>query len=277
MTAVADPLLPRWFQVQRTQRETADTVTLRLAPVDGRPLEFTPGQFTMLSAFGIGEVPISISGDPARPDVLWHTVRDVGGTTKALVHAAPGDRLGVRGPFGSGWGVRDGEGGDVVIVAGGIGLAPLRPAILEVLAERERYRRVVLLYGTRSPDDVVYAKELERWRGRFDVEVELTVDYGPPGWRGRVGLVTTLIPRAGFEPTRTLALACGPEVMMRYVTAALVDRGVPPTSVRVSLERAMHCGVGLCGRCQIRDVFTCVEGPVLDGDRAAPLLEAREV
>jgi NAD(P)H-flavin reductase len=270
-------MLPRPYRVVRNRAETEDTVTLELAALDGAAMGFEAGQFTMLSVFGVGEVPISISGDPTSPGTLWHTVRDVGGTTKAIVHATRGDVLGVRGPYGTGWGATDGAGGDVVFVAGGIGLAPLRPAVLQVLAQRERYGRVVLMYGTRSPQDVVYARELERWRGRFDVEVELTVDYGPPGWRGRVGLVTSLIPRAGFDPANTLALACGPEVMMRYVCAELADRGVPPGRIRVSMERNMHCGVGLCGHCQIRDVFACVDGPVLSYERAADLLDAREV
>lgn len=153
----------------------------------------------------------------------------------------------MRGPFGRGWQVADGEGGDVVIVAGGIGLAPLRPAVLEVLAHRDRYRRVVLLYGTRSPDDVLFERDLETWRGRFDLEVELTVDYGPPDWRGRVGLVTSLISRAGFDPGSTLALACGPEVMMRRVAQGLVERGVRRDRIRLSLERNMVCGVGCAG------------------------------
>ena len=186
-----------------------------------------PGQFTMLSAFGVGEVPISISGDPTRKGPLLHTIRDVGGVTHALAKVPRGDVLGVRGPFGRGWSVADGKGGDVVVVAGGIGLAPLRPAVLEVLSHRQRYGRLVLLYGTRSPDDVLFGRDLEAWRGRFDFDVDVTVDYGPPEWRGRVGLVTSLIARAGFDPRRTLALACGPEVMMRRVAAGLADRGVP--------------------------------------------------
>lgn len=282
MTATAtDPtvglVVPRPYRVLSRRRDTADTVTLSLEPVDGTPLRFAAGQFTMLSAFGVGEVPISISGDPTRPGPLLHTVRDVGGVTHAIANARRGDVLGVRGPFGTGWDVADGEGGDVVVVAGGIGLAPLRPAVLQILARRDHYRRVVLLYGTRSPDDVLYARELESWRGRFDLEVDVTVDYGPPDWRGRVGLVTTLIPRAGFDPRTTLALACGPEVMMRRVAGALVDRGVPRERVRLSLERNMVCGVGLCGHCQLREVFTCLDGPVLSYDRLEQLLDLREV
>ena len=271
-----DPLRTRLFRVLRHRRETDDTVTLRLAAQDGEPLAFRAGQFTMLGVLGIGEVPISISGDPGVPQELQHTVRDVGGVTHALVHAEEGDVLGVRGPYGVGWSVADGAGGDVVLVAGGIGLAPLRPALLDVLARRDRFGRVVVLYGARSPTDILFADELDRWQ-RAGVEVAVTVDYGPPGWQGRVGLVTTLVPRAGFDPGRALALVCGPEVMMRHTATALVNRGVPAQRVRLSMERTMKCGVGLCGHCQLREVFLCVDGPVLTYDVLEPLLARAEL
>lgn len=271
------PMAPRPFRVVDRRLDTVDTVTLGLEALDGEPLGFAAGQFTMLSAFGVGEVPISISGDPADPTVLRHTVRDVGGVTRAVARSQRGDVLGVRGPFGTGWEVSRGEGGDVVLVAGGIGLAPLRPAVLELMARRDRYGRVVLLYGARTPADVLFEAELDAWRERSGVDVVVTVDYGQPGWTGRVGLVTALIARAGFEPSRTLALSCGPEVMMRYAASALVDRGVAADRVRLSMERNMVCGVGLCGHCQLREIFTCVDGPVLGYDRLRPLMELREV
>jgi NAD(P)H-flavin reductase len=270
---LVDPLLPRLFRVRRTRRDTRDTFTLELAPLDGAPLRFRPGQFTMLHAFGVGEVPISISGDPATVDgPLEHTIRNVGSVTAALVAAHPGTVLGVRGPFGTGWQVADGTGGDVVVVAGGIGLAPLRPALLELVARRAAYRRVVLLYGTRSPDDMLFGEELTRWAAEHDVVVEVTVDNAPVGWTGRVGLVTQLVTRAGFDPRHTLALVCGPEVMMRAAAAALRDRGVPAERIRLSMERNMKCGVGLCGHCQLREFFVCVDGPVIGYDRLAPLM-----
>jgi NAD(P)H-flavin reductase len=221
-------------------------------------------------------VPISISGDPSSGGQIEHTVRDVGGVTHALVHAVPGSILGVRGPFGSSWRPEDGEGGDLVIVAGGIGLAPLRPALLAALTARDRYSRIVLLYGTRSPDDVVFSGQLRDWADR-GVQVEVIVDYGPPSWTGRVGLVTQLVPRAGFDPHRSLALVCGPEVMMRYAATALLDRGVLADRVRVSLERNMKCGVGLCGHCQLRELFVCTDGPVFDFPKVADLLTMREL
>jgi NAD(P)H-flavin reductase len=270
-------MLPRPFRVVGTHLDTRDTVTLSLEPIGGPPLAHAAGQFTMLHAFGVGEVPISICGDPTRPGPLLHTIRDVGAVTHALVTAGHGTVIGVRGPFGTGWEVADGRGGDVVVVAGGIGLAPLRPALLEVAHRRADYRRVVLLYGARSPEDILFAEDLATWGRWNDISVEVTVDYGPPSWTGRVGLVTSLVARAGFDPAQALALVCGPEVMMRYAAAALADRGVPARRIRLSMERNMKCGVGLCGHCQLRELFLCVDGPVLAYDRLAPLMDVREL
>ncbi len=274
---LTDPMIPRRFAVVGTHLDTRDTVTLALEPIDGVPLSHRAGQFAMLHAFGVGEVPISICGDPTRPGPLLHTIRDVGAVTHALVTAEVGTTIGVRGPFGTGWDVADGMGGDVVVVTGGIGLAPLRPAILEVVSRRADYGRVVLLYGARSPEDILFADDMAAWARRYDIVVEVTVDYGPPTWRGRVGLVTGLVARAGFDPLHTLALVCGPEVMMRYAGTALYDRGVPLDRIRLSMERNMKCGVGLCGHCQLRELFLCVDGPVLGYDRLAPLMEIREL
>ncbi|HWS57790.1 MAG TPA: FAD/NAD(P)-binding protein [Actinotalea sp.] len=272
-----DPMIPARYRIAHTRQDTRDTFTLELQPLDGPMLAYRAGQFTMLDAFGIGEVPISISGDPTRPGPLEHTIRDVGAVTHALIAAPSGAVVGVRGPFGTSWDVADGAGGDVVIVAGGIGLAPLRPAILEVVARRERYGRVVLLYGARTPEDILFGDELRSWAKDHGVVVEVTVDNGQHAWRGKVGLVTQLVPRAGFDPRNTLALVCGPETMMRYVAVALADRGVPEDRVRLSMERNMKCGVGLCGHCQMRELFICVDGPVLGYDRLAPLLATREL
>jgi NAD(P)H-flavin reductase len=273
----AFPMVPRPFRVVASRRHTDDTVTLTLEPVDGEPLVFAAGQFTMLGAFGAGEAPISISGDPAQPDVLEHTIRDVGGVTHVLCAAEPGDVLTVRGPYGTGWGVRDGIGGDVVIVAGGIGLAPLRSAIVEVLANRDAYDRVVVMYGARSPDERLFLGDLDRWlRSPEEIHAFVTVDQAGADWHSRVGLVTSLIPMARFDPERTLALACGPEVMMRFTAAALMDTGVSADRIRVSLERNMECGIGLCGHCQLRELFICTDGPVFSYDRVAGLMALRE-
>jgi NAD(P)H-flavin reductase len=263
--------------VRAHRQDTRDTYTLILEPSDGVPMDFAAGQFTMMHAFGAGEAPISISGDPARPDRLEHTIRNVGAVTRALVRAGPGAVLGIRGPFGTGWEVSSGGGGDVVFVAGGIGLAPLRPAILEVCAARDSYGRVLLLYGARTPEDILFADDLRRWADEHDVDVQVTVDNGQHAWRGRVGLVTQLIARGGFDAANTLALVCGPEVMMRYAAMALADRGVPTSRLRLSMERNMKCGVGLCGHCQLRELFLCVDGPVLTYDVLEPLMARSEL
>jgi NAD(P)H-flavin reductase len=269
-------MVPRLFRLADRRQDTADTFTLMLEPTDGVLLNFVPGQFTMVSAFGVGEVPISVSGATRVDGLLQHTIRDVGAVTHALARTPIGDMVGIRGPYGTGWDVADGEGADVVLVAGGIGLAPLRPAVLEILRHRQRYGRVVLLYGTRSPQDLLFADELRRWKG-LGVEVLVTVDYGTPTWTGRVGLVTTLVTRAGFDPRSTLALVCGPEVMVRFTAAELIKRGVRQDRIRVSLERNMRCGVGLCGHCQYRELFVCLDGPVLPFNQVSGLLGVREL
>jgi NAD(P)H-flavin reductase len=273
--AAAAPMIPRPFLVTANRPDTPDTVTLTLEPADGVPLAFAPGQFTMVGTFGAGEVPISVSGDPAGGPLV-HTVRDVGGVSHSLARAAPGDVLTVRGPYGRGWDATDAAGGDLVIVAGGIGLAPLRSVVLDVLAHRERYGRVTLLYGARSPAERLYPDELADWAYR-GLEIGVTVDRGVPGWAGRIGLVTALIPGARLSPGTTLALVCGPEVMMRFTAAALRDAGLPPSRIRLSMERNMACGVGLCGHCQLREFFICTDGPVFTLDQLGGLLTAREV
>ncbi|MCZ7649069.1 MAG: FAD/NAD(P)-binding protein [Planctomycetota bacterium] len=272
-------MLPRAFRVAARRRETHDVFTLELEPADapGEAFAFEPGQFNMLYVLGAGEVPISISGDPTRPGRLMHTVRAVGGVTRLLEGLKKGDSLGVRGPYGAPWPVLDAEGRDVVVVAGGIGLAPLRPLICQVLARRDRFGRVSIVFGTRSPADILLAKDLERWRSKFDVDVLLTVDHAPPGWRGHVGVVTALLPRAAFDPANARAFVCGPEVMMRFTVQELAHRGLPAASVHVTMERNMKCAIGLCGHCQYGPEFVCKDGPVFRFDRIERIFGVREL
>ncbi|MEP0765109.1 MAG: FAD/NAD(P)-binding protein [Fimbriimonadia bacterium] len=279
LAAVApDVLLPRPFAITRYVRDTHDTFTIELEPADGGgPITFEPGQFNMLYAMGVGEVPISISGDPAKPEKLVHTIRAVGPVTKAMQAMGKGDMIGVRGPYGSAWPMETARGNDLLVIAGGIGLAPLRPAIYWGLAHRQELGRLVILYGTRTPHDMLFRKELEKWRGRLDVSVRVTVDRAEPGWKGNVGVVTTLIPRAGFDPVDVVALVCGPEVMMRFCARELVNHGVSPDRIFLSQERNMKCGVGLCGRCQYGPTFVCKDGPVFSYERVSPLLGKREL
>ena len=271
-------LLPRPFRVARSRRELIDVWTLELEAPDGHPpVSFRPGQFTMVYAFGIGEVPISISGDPMKPDVLVHTVRAVGAVTRAVCAARKGDTLGVRGPYGEGWPVEAARGRDVVIMAGGLGLAPLRPLVRAVMAQRAAFGRVVLLVGARTPASLLFSRELARWRARFDLDVRATVDAGDSTWNGDVGVITTLLPRVTFDPAITTAFVCGPEVMMRFAAADLVHRGVPPDLVFLSMERNMKCAVGVCGHCQFGPAFVCKDGPVFPYSRIEASLRIREV
>jgi NAD(P)H-flavin reductase len=271
-------LLPRPFRVRRVRRELSDVWTLDLeASDDEGPLAFQPGQFTMVYVFGIGEVPLSISGDPAEPGVLTHTVRAVGTVTRAICAAKKGDVLGVRGPYGEGWPLDAALERDVVIMAGGLGLAPLRPLVRAVVARRGAFGRVVLLIGARTPASLLFSRELARWRARFDLDVRATVDAGDLTWRGDVGVITTLLPRARFNPATTTAFVCGPEVMMRFAAADLAHRGVPPELVFLSMERNMKCAVGVCGHCQFGPTFVCKDGPVFSYSRIETSLRIREI
>lgn len=274
----ANAMLPQSFRVRRVHQDTYDTFTLELGPAQGgEDYRFKPGQFNMLYVYGVGEVPISISGDPGRPGVLVHTTRAVGTVTKVMQKLKAGDTIGVRGPYGSAWPVDDAEGNDVVIIAGGIGLAPLRPAIYHILEHRSRYGKVVLLYGTRTPADILYRRELEQLRARFDLEVHVTVDRAMGNWRGNVGVVTTLIPKAPFDPMNTTAMVCGPEIMMRFSILGLQKRGITFDNIYVSMERNMKCAIGLCGHCQFGPVFVCKDGPVFRFDKIREFFNRREI
>jgi NAD(P)H-flavin reductase len=233
----------------------------------------------MLYVFGIGEVPISVSGDLTRPGPLVHTIRVMGAVTQRLCALRRGDLVGVRGPCGNGWPVEAAEGRDVVVIAGGVGLPPLRPLLYQIFSNRDRYGRVAVLYGARTPDDICFRRELERWRDRGDLHVDWTVDFAGAAWdgRGKVGLVTKLVPRAPFDPLNAVAFTCGPEIMMRNAVAALGEEGLPPERVHVSLERNMRCGVGLCGHCQLGPTLICRDGPVYRWPEVAPLLEVEEL
>ena len=271
----AAPLVPQPARVTRVTRETRDVVTLHLASAEATP--FRPGQFGMAYVFGVGEAPLSYSGDPSRTAEVVHTVRAVGSVTNHLTALRRGAMVGIRGPYGSTWPLDAALGQDVLVIAGGIGLAPLRPAVHHVLRNRAAYGRVVVLYGTRTPGDILYARELERWRGRFDVDVRVIVDRPAPGWHGDVGVVTSLLPLARFDPIDTVAMLCGPEVMMRFAARELRKTGFDDTKIWLSLERNMQCAVGWCGHCQLGPAFVCKDGPVFPLRRMAPFFGRREL
>ncbi len=273
-----DASVPVPARVLARRRETADTWTLEMeAPEAAEQWAFAPGQFNMLYAFGIGESAISLSGDPARSDRLVHTIRAVGPVSRGLDRLRPGAVLGIRGPFGTGWPLEEVAGADVVIVAGGLGLAPLRPALYRLLARRRSYGKIVLLYGTRSPADVLFEKQLTQWHKDGHIDVAITVDHAVGDWHGHVGVVTKLLGRRAPDPRSSVALVCGPEVMMRFAAAACKDRGLADEAIYLSMERNMKCAVGHCGHCQFGPTFVCKDGPVVRYDRVARLLAVKEI
>jgi NAD(P)H-flavin reductase len=271
-------MVPQPWRVVKTRRETRDTSTLELEAIaTGQEFSFGPGQFNMLYLFGVGEVPLSMSGDPSMTRRLAHTVRAVGAVSRGIAGAKKGTAIGVRGPFGSYWPVAVAAGGDVLVMAGGIGLAPLRPALYSMIAKRKAYGRIALLYGARTPQDLIYVKELERWRSRFDLDVEVTVDGAAGGWQGNVGVVTALLSRIAFAAANTTAMVCGPEIMMRFAVRELKRRGMAEEKIFLSLERNMKCAIGFCGHCQFGPTFICRDGPVFSYDRIASWFELREI
>jgi NAD(P)H-flavin reductase len=280
MATVADDravgaFVPLPFRVAARRQDTVDTWTLTLEPSD-RGFAVAPGQFVMVYVFGVGEVPISVSGPPEQPgEPVVLTVRAVGAVTHAICSSEPGTVLGLRGPLGNCWPIENAAGGDVVVVAGGIGLAPLRPVVLHTLAHRDSYQNVWVLYGARTPQDLLYRDELEAWR--YDVGVDVTVDAADTTWSGRVGVVPKLVAQADFRPEAARAFVCGPEVMIDFTVEALRERGVPDERIFLSLERDMRCGVGLCGHCQLGPTLICRDGPVYTQAQVAELMEVREL
>jgi len=257
------PDLPRPFRVVRRRRENPRCVTLVLQPADGQPFRARPGQFNMLGAFGHGDVPISLSGP------LTHTVAEVGLATRALCALRRGDEVAVRGPFGRGWPVREAKGRDLLVVAGGVGLAPLRP----VLRRRSDFRELVLVAGARTPHELLYRRELA------GLDPLLTVDRAEADWHGRVGTVLPLLPPAleRLDPRSCRAFVCGPEIMIRLACRELLRHGLAPEQLWVSLERNMKCAFGVCGHCQLGPLLVCRDGPVFPYTEVARWLEVREL
>jgi NAD(P)H-flavin reductase len=270
---MSEPMAPTPLPIASVTRETHDTFTLGLqAPL----FRFAPGQFNMLYVFGIGEAAISLSGDPETTAELVHTIRAVGSVTDALAALSHGAVIGVRGPYGRGWPLDEARGRDLVLVAGGVGLAPLRPAVYHVLRHRAEYGDVALLYGARTPGDLLYRNELDAWRER-GIDVRVTVDRADDEWRGDVGVVPALLGHIDVSAPRAIAFVCGPEVMMRFCVRELERLGVATERIHLSMERSMRCALGWCGHCQYGPSFVCKDGPVLGYARIANLLHRREI
>lgn len=276
--AGAPVMAPNPYRVRSRVVESPDSATLCLEPLGEVLRAPQPGEFMMLYAFGVGEAAISISGDPTVTDgSITHTVRAVGAVSRALHDAQPGSVIGVRGPFGTTWGLAEAVGRDLVMVAGGVGLCPLRPAILGALAQRSRYGKVTLVVGARSQADFVFAAQLEKWSHEPQIELHMIVDAKTPAWAGEVGLVTEPLERLTLDPERTTAFLCGPEPMLRFGAEALLTKGIAAQNIRVSLERNMQCGVAMCGHCQLGPLLLCRDGPVVGYDVAGPLLRVKEL
>jgi NAD(P)H-flavin reductase len=266
------------YRVRSSVSENRDSSTLKLDPVSESLPAPLPGEFMMMYAFGIGEIAISVSGVPTDTDnTITHTIRSVGAVSRALCDAQPGTVIGMRGPFGTNWGLAEAVGRDLIIVAGGVGLAPLRPVVRGALADRDRFGRVTLIAGARSRDDFLFSEELHGWALRDDIDVHLTVDVPVQGWPGEVGFVTEPLRRLPVRPDNTTAFLCGPEAMMRNGANEVVRKGLAPSDIRVSLERNMQCGIGWCGHCQLGPLLLCRDGPVVGYDAAEPLLAVEEL
>ena len=235
---------------------------------------FAPGQFNMIYLPGFGESAISISSAPG--EALLHTVRLAGNVTGALARKRVGEELAIRGPFGTAWPVDTCRGMDLVIAAGGVGLAPLRPVVRQVVRNRTDFGRVFLLYGARTPQDLLYSREFEAWRGA-GIELEVTVDLGDAAWAGHIGVVPMLFNRLRLQADRTHVFTCGPEIMMRFVVLEALARQIPPRQIFVSLERNMSCAMGLCGHCQLGPAFVCKDGPVFDYPTIKPYMHLEDL
>lgn len=273
-----DPMLTQPVPIRKIIWENDDTFTLTLDLNDAlEGFAFRPGQFNMLYVYGVGEAAISISSDPSRSGTLDHTIHRVGTVTSALAQKKRGEVIGMRGPFGSSWPLDVALGKDVCIATGGIGLAPLRPVIYSLLKERDRYGRIIILYGGRSPLDLLYRVELERWEDEKNVEVLVTVDRGDSSWKGHIGVVTSLFSYIKLDSQNTIAYVCGPEMMMKYTIDELENRSVPLDHIYLSMERNMKCAVGFCGHCQYGPEFLCKDGPVFALPRIRHLLERKEL
>lgn len=275
-TGRVNPMVPIAHRVLARAQETADSVTLTITPVSQALRVPGPGQFNMLYAFGLGEAPISVSATPG-DGTLVHTIRAVGSVSAALCRLEPGAVLGVRGPFGTTWPLERAQGGDVVVMAGGVGLAPLRPLIHQLIRRRDEFRRVIVLVGARRPEELLFGEELRGWSAEPGLDLRVTVDSAGPGWSGDVGVVTTLLGRVRFEPARTFGFACGPEIMMRFGLKGLHEAGVPSAQTFLSMERNMKCAIGLCGHCQWTTDFICKDGPVFDWPRVGDRMTVREL
>lgn len=269
------PLIPRLFSIQSSHQESHDVFTMNVAIPPNETFDFQPGQFNMLYAFGVGEAAISISSDPQQNHFLSHTIRIVGAVTKQLEKLLAKKQVGIRGPFGTAWPIEQCKNHSILLLAGGIGIAPLRALIYSLLAHRENYQEITLIYGARTPHDLIYHNEIKNWEAK--IKVILTVDNAPNDFTGHVGVVTRHIVRNISNPQHTIVMMCGPEIMMRFCYASLKNLNVPTKNIFISMERNMQCGIGLCGHCQWGPYFICKDGPVMNMAKIDPWFYKKEL
>jgi len=273
---MAEPMLPYTATVRAIRPEAYGISTFSLEYNDPQaPLGFQPGQFNMLCLPGFGEVAISICSDPNSPRTMEHTVRYAGGVTRAIGRLRVGDTVGMRGPYGTSWPMHLTEGKDLMLVSGGIGLAPLRPVILEALHRRSSFGRVLLLYGGRTPQDLLYTSEFEKWQDG-GIEMHVSVDRADETWKGQVGVIPMAFYRTRLDYRNTLVLTCGPEIMMRFVIYEAMARRIPKEAIYLSMERNMKCAIGFCGHCQLGPVFICKQGPIFRFSQIEPFFGREE-
>jgi NAD(P)H-flavin reductase len=276
--SVSDNWVAIPYEVVKRQMENDDLITLTLEPVTDQRIEpMMPGQFNMLYAFGVGEIPISVSSLYEEYPQIVHTIQDVGAVSKACCSLHIGDQLGVRGPFGTSWPIDEAQYKDVLIIAGGVGIAPLKPLIESILKQRDLFGEVNVLYGTRSPDNILFHKDIISWQSDPSINFQITVDHAFSNWHGNVGVVTHLIDKADFKPDNTVAFFCGPEIMMRYGVYACIDAEVDEDNIYVSMERNMKCAIGHCGHCQFGPMFVCKDGAVFPYLSVKPFMNIREL
>ncbi|MFA6056338.1 MAG: FAD/NAD(P)-binding protein [Thermodesulfovibrionales bacterium] len=261
-------------KILQTKKLTANEMLFEVALADGEVLDHEPGQFVMVSLLGIGEVPISVCSSPTKRSSFELCVRSVGKVTRSLHKLKAGDEIGIRGPYGKGFPIRILEGNDLLLIAGGLGLAPLRSLITYVLDNRRDFGKVHLLFGCKEPKEMLFSDELEKWNERTDLHYACTVDRAAPEWAGNVGVITTLIPGVDIEPARTFAAVVGPPVMYNFVIKELISKAIPARQILLSFERNMKCGNGKCGRCQIQNLYCCQDGPVFNYEKIKNLSEA---
>lgn len=270
-----NPMIPVPFVISKIKRENKDTFTIELETPN--KFEFKAGQFNMLYLFGVGEVAISISGDQNKTDKLVHTIRNVGTVTNRISNLKKNDVLGVRGPFGSSWKIENFHQKDIFIIAGGLGLAPVRPIIYYIINNRNKFNKVTILYGTKKPSEIIFEKELHKWKSKFDIDLKIIVDKPDSNWKGNTGLITTLIKDLNIDPNKSIAMICGPEIMMKFSAIEMENKGVNPQNIYLSMERNMKCAIGLCGHCQYGSKFICKDGPVFSYLEIKHLLDIWEL